>query len=71
MMLERKPSGANASLLTVAEFSEALAISEKTTRQWIFVRKITTHRVGRCVRIPVSEVDRLLAEGCTPALEAR
>ena len=58
-------------LLTVPEFATALSIRPKTVWAWIGARKIATHRISRCVRIPASEVQRLLDEGFTPALERR
>jgi excisionase family DNA binding protein len=57
-------------LLRVPEFAIALSIQPKTVWAWIGARKITTHRIGRCVRIPASEVQRILDEGCQPAREA-
>lgn len=58
-------------LLTVPEFAAALSIRPKTVWSWCASRKISVHRIGRCVRIPASEVQRILDEGCQPALEAR
>lgn len=58
-------------LLTVPEFATALRIQPKTVWAWIAARKIATHHIGRCVRIPASEVERILDEGLRPALEAR
>ena len=57
-------------LLTVPEFSEALRISVKTTRQWVLARKVFVVHIGRCVRIPASEVQRIIDEGSQPAREA-
>lgn len=57
-------------LLRVPEFASALSIQPKTVWAWIGARKIATHRIGRCVRIPVSEVQRILDEGSQPAREA-
>lgn len=58
-------------LLRVPEFASALSIQPKTVWAWIGARKIAVHRIGRCVRIPASEVQRILDEGCQPALEIR
>jgi excisionase family DNA binding protein len=57
-------------LITVREFSERLAIKESTARAWLLARRISRVRVGRkAVRIPASEVDRLITEGTIPARE--
>ncbi len=56
-----------AKLLKVPEAAEMLALSQKTVWQWIGERRIGVVRLGRSVRIPVSEIERLLEEGTTPA----
>jgi excisionase family DNA binding protein len=56
-----------AKLLKVPEAAEWLALSQKTVWQWIGERRIGVVRLGRAVRIPVSEIERLLEEGTTPA----
>lgn len=53
----------------VPEGAEKLGISQKTLWQWIGARKIGVHRVGRAVRIPESEIQRILSEGYCPPLE--
>lgn len=57
-----------AKLLKVPEAAEMLALSQKTVWQWIGERRIGVIRLGRAVRIPQSEIDRLMREGTTPAL---
>lgn len=52
----------------VPQGAEQLALAEKTLWQWIAERRIGVVRLGRSVRIPQSEIDRLIAEGSTPAL---
>jgi excisionase family DNA binding protein len=54
-------------LLKIPEAAERLALSQKCLRDWIAERRISSVRLGRAVRIPVSEIDRLLEEGTTPA----
>ena len=49
-------------LLTVKEAAERLGLVEGTLRIWISRGRVTYHKIGRAVRIPRSEVDRLLAE---------
>lgn len=55
-------------LLKVPEAAEMLALSQKTVWQWIGERRIGVIRLGRAVRIPLSEVERLMEEGTTPAM---
>jgi excisionase family DNA binding protein len=53
--------------LTVRQASEALNLSEHTLRAWIGSRRIGVIRLGRAVRIPHSEIERLLMQGAVPA----
>lgn len=50
-------------LLAVPEAARRLAITEKTIRKWIMLRKITFVKLGVEVRIPQSEIDRVIEEG--------
>jgi excisionase family DNA binding protein len=50
-------------LLTVQEFATALTVKPACVRRWIGERKITIVHVGRLVRIPRSEVARIVTEG--------
>jgi len=45
-----------------------LSLSQKTVWQWIGERRIGVIRLGRAVRVPLSEIERLMEEGSTPAL---
>jgi excisionase family DNA binding protein len=54
-------------LLTVPQFADKLGLTQDCVRRWIFDRKITTIKVGRLVRIPESEVERLVNSGLRPA----
>jgi len=58
---------ATAKLLKVPEAAAMLALSHKTVWQWIGERRIEVVRLGRAVRVPVSEIERLVEEGTTPA----
>jgi excisionase family DNA binding protein len=55
-------------LVKVPDAAELLALSPKTIWQWIGERRIGVVRLGRAVRIPQSEIERLLEEGSTPAV---
>lgn len=44
-------------------------ITEKTFRQWIWLRRIEHVRIGRSVCIFQDTLDRLLEQGTVPALQ--
>ena len=57
-------------LLTIAEAAERLNLKPKTLRAWIGQRRITVVRPGGwTVRIPESDVERIIAEGTVNAVE--
>jgi len=56
---------------TVAEAAVALNVSPSTIRSWVFQRRIGCVRLGRAVRIPGAEIDRLLEAGFVPAKAER
>ena len=58
-------------LRTVEQAAEDLNLSVHTIRAWIAKRKIACVRLGRAVRVPVAEIDRLLDEGTIPAAPSR
>ena len=59
------------SLLTITEFAEALGVTVACGRRWILERRITFTKIGRLVRIPSSEVERLIVDGMHPAKPRR
>lgn len=55
-------------MLRIPDAAERLGIRSSTVRDWVWKRKIAHVRVGkRMIRIPASEVDRILAAGFVPA----
>lgn len=54
-------------LLTIAEFASELKVTHACVRRWIIQRRISIVKLGRLVRIPADEVDRLIDEGARPA----
>jgi excisionase family DNA binding protein len=54
-------------LLTVPQAAEALTLKPKTVRAWIAARRIACVRLGSAVRIPTSEITRLIGDGTIPA----
>ena len=57
----------NGTLLTVPEFANSLRLKSSAVRRWIGERKIAVVRVGRLVRIPSAELERIVHEGTRPA----
>jgi excisionase family DNA binding protein len=59
-------------LLTVAEAAEELSLKPKTLRAWIAQKRVTVVRPGGwTVRIPASEIARIIAEGTVNAEDRR
>jgi excisionase family DNA binding protein len=56
-------------LLAIPEAAEALSLRPKTIRAWIAARRIGCVRLGSAIRVPVSEVERLINRGTIPAKE--
>jgi excisionase family DNA binding protein len=59
------------SLLRVNEFAALLDVTPACVRRWLLERKIASTRIGRLVRIPASEIERLVESGLRPARPAR
>ncbi len=57
-------------LLTVDALAEEISVTPACIRRWILERKLTTIKIGRLVRIPPSEVQRIIKKGLRPAKEA-
>jgi excisionase family DNA binding protein len=53
-------------LVTCRQFAQTMSMSERTVSNWIRERKINIVRLGRSVRIPRTEIRRLMAEGVAP-----
>jgi excisionase family DNA binding protein len=54
-------------VLTVAKAAERLGLKEGTLRIWLYQRKLAYVKLGRAVRVPESEVERLVRENLVPA----
>jgi excisionase family DNA binding protein len=59
------------SLMTIPEFAEALGVTVACCRRWTLERRVTFTKIGRLVRIPASEIERLIADGMHPAKPRR
>lgn len=55
-------------LLTVEEAANRLGLKVSTIRRRILERKIAYVKNGRSVRIPVEEVEKIIASGYRPAI---
>lgn len=54
-------------LLSIPEFAEHLRVTVSCVRRMVWEKRVTIVKVGRLVRIPHSELERLVAEGTRPA----
>jgi excisionase family DNA binding protein len=50
-------------LLTISEFATFLKIKPSCVRRWMRESKVTFVHVGRLVRIPETEVERIITAG--------
>jgi excisionase family DNA binding protein len=59
-------------LLTIDEAAQELSVKPKTLRAWIGAKRVTVVRPGGwSIRIPASEIERIVAEGTVTAVEGR
>jgi excisionase family DNA binding protein len=58
-------------LLTVEQAATGLNVSVHTIRAWIARRKLAVVRLGRAVRVPSTEISKLIERGTIPALDDR
>jgi excisionase family DNA binding protein len=61
-MTEARAIQSGPELETVPQFSRRAKISERKTWAMIEARELAVVRLGRSVRIPISELDRLIQE---------
>jgi excisionase family DNA binding protein len=59
--VSKKPAQRRSLLLSVDQVAAMLDQSAATVRKWVYLRKIEVVRLGRSVRIPAAEVDRIIA----------
>jgi excisionase family DNA binding protein len=55
---------------TIRQAAEELNLSVHTIRLWVHARKIGHIRLGKSIRIPADEIQRLLERGTVPAAPA-
>jgi excisionase family DNA binding protein len=61
----------NEKLLTIEQAADLLGLRPVTVRMWAAARKITRCKIGRAVRIPESEIERIITSTKIPALPDR
>jgi excisionase family DNA binding protein len=52
---------------TIRQAADELNISAHTIRAWVASRRIGHVRLGRAIRVPYGEIQRLLEQGTVPA----
>ncbi|PYU97257.1 MAG: hypothetical protein DMG10_31320 [Acidobacteria bacterium] len=58
-------------LLTISEFAERIGVTSACVRRWVLERRVTSIKLGRCVRIQPEEALRLIEAGLRPARSAK
>ena len=51
-------------LLRFRDVAELLSASERSVRRWVVEKDIKTVRIGRCIRIPESEMKKFIDAEC-------
>ena len=54
-------------LLTIPEFAASIRVTQACIRRWVRERRVTAVKLGRLVRIPATEVERLVQLGTRAA----
>jgi excisionase family DNA binding protein len=55
-------------LMNVKEFAHSLGVTESCVRRWVSDQRISIVKLGRLVRIPREEQQRLIKANLRPAL---
>lgn len=64
-----EPASSSSQLLRLGEFGRLVGLAGPTVRKWIASRRIASVKLSsRAVRIPASEVERLIRERLQPAV---
>ena len=59
----------NDRLYTVPEAALRLTVKPKTMRDWVLKQRVGVIHIGTAVRIPESEIQRILTTGWVPAAQ--
>jgi excisionase family DNA binding protein len=54
-------------LLKISEFASRLGVTQSCIRRWVLERRVATVKVGRLIRIPETEAERIVEAGLRPA----
>ena len=57
-------------LMSIPEFAQCLGVSNSCIRRWVLERRVGFVKIGRLVRIPATEYERIVAEGTRVARHA-
>lgn len=57
-------------LKSLPQAAEELGVTVSTLRSWIYRRKISYLKIGRCVRVSDETIRAVIEKGTVPALEA-
>ena len=60
----RKKEADMEKLLRYRDAAELLSASERSIRRWVVEKDIKTVRIGRCIRIPESEMKKFIDAEC-------
>jgi excisionase family DNA binding protein len=58
-------------LMNVNEFAGTVGVTTSCVRRWILERRIVSIKIGRLVKIPETETERLINLGLRPARPAK
>jgi excisionase family DNA binding protein len=58
-------------LMSASDFATTLGVTLSCVRRWIREKRISAVKLGRLVRIPIAEVERILNAGVRPATRRR
>lgn len=58
-------------LLTVDEFADLLRVTSACVRRWLLEKRVASVKIGRLIRIPHSEVERIVQTGFRAARNVR
>ena len=50
-------------LLSITDVARLLNVKESTLRSWVHQKKLSVVRLGRCVRIKYTDVQKVMDEG--------
>ena len=53
--------------VSIDEAARLIGLAPRTVRDWCQRRRISHHRLGRRIVIPVAEIQRILDNSCIPA----